>query len=120
LTFTVASDAAAELCRPTPAWAEWYGLRSVKSIERTDIPISFATGGAEIIGVARGVYSLVWINCIGDDDHGYRGKVFKGLPLGPSLFRPSMSWACRSRVHWHHLLGADTNDTLRVSWRAEK
>lgn len=63
-----------------------------KSIERGDIPISFATGSfPEIIGVAHGDYSLVWINPSAMLTMAYRGKgVFKKrLPLRTIATFPS-------------------------------
>jgi len=64
----------------------------VKSIERTDIPVSFATGSfPEIIGVAQGAYSLAWINPSAVVTMAYRGKgVFKKpLPLRTIATFPS-------------------------------
>jgi len=64
----------------------------VKSIERTDIPISFATGSfQEIIGVARGIYSMAWINPSAMLTMAYRGQgVFKKrLPLRTIATFPS-------------------------------
>ena len=67
-------------------------LLGVKAIERTDIPISFATGSfPEIVGVARGDYSLAWINPSVMLTMAYRGKgVFKKrLPLRTIATFPS-------------------------------
>lgn len=64
----------------------------VKSIERSDIPISFATGSfSEIIGVANGLYSLAWINPSVMLTMAYRGTgVFrKPLPLRTVATFPS-------------------------------
>jgi TRAP-type uncharacterized transport system substrate-binding protein len=64
----------------------------VKSIERTDIPVSFATGSfPEIIGVAQGAYSLAWINPSAVVTMAYRGKGFfkKPLPLRTIATFPS-------------------------------
>ncbi|HEX9452756.1 MAG TPA: TAXI family TRAP transporter solute-binding subunit [Candidatus Binatia bacterium] len=64
----------------------------VKTIERTDIPVSFATGSfPEIIGVAQGTYSLAWINPSAMLTMAYRGKgVFKKrLPLRTIATFPS-------------------------------
>jgi TRAP-type uncharacterized transport system substrate-binding protein len=67
-------------------------LLGVKAIERTDIPISFATGSfPEIVGIARGDYSLAWINPSVMLTMAYRGKgVFKKrLPLRTIATFPS-------------------------------
>jgi TRAP-type uncharacterized transport system substrate-binding protein len=67
-------------------------LLGVKGTERTDIPISFATGSfPEIVGVARGDYSLAWINPSVMLTMAYRGKgVFKKrLPLRTIATFPS-------------------------------
>ncbi len=64
----------------------------VKSIERSDVSISFATGSfPEIIGVAQGLYSLAWINPSAMLTMAYRGKgVFKKrLPLRTIATFPS-------------------------------
>jgi len=64
----------------------------VKPNERTDIPISFATGSfPEIIGVARGAFSLVWINPSAILTMAYRGKGLfkKRLPLNTIATFPS-------------------------------
>jgi len=64
----------------------------VKPNERTDIPISIATGSfPEIIGVARGAFSLVWINpsAILTMAHRGKGPFKKRLPLNTIATFPS-------------------------------